>query len=67
MLNTSKAYAAICGRDYVVPDDIKRIAIEAVYHRLILKPEADLEGISSQSIIRDIIREIPIKEVRAQR
>lgn len=62
MLNTSKAYAAICGRDFVVPDDIKRIAIDAVYHRLILKPEADLEGITPQSVVRDIIRDIPVRE-----
>ncbi len=67
MLSASKAFAAMCGRDFVVPDDIKRIVVESVYHRLILKPEADLEGISAQSIIRDIIREIPIKEIRAQR
>ncbi|NHJ87232.1 MAG: MoxR family ATPase [Asgard group archaeon] len=64
MLNTSKAYAAICGRDYVVPDDVKRIAVDAVYHRLILKPEADLEGITPQSVVKDIIRETPIRETR---
>ncbi len=64
MLNASKAYAAVCGRDFVVPDDVKRIAVDSVYHRLILKPEADLEGISSQSIVKDIIRDIPIRETR---
>jgi len=64
MLNASKAYAAICGRDYVVPDDVKRVAVEAVYHRLILKPEADLEGISAQSIVKDIIRDVPVRETR---
>ena len=64
MLNTSKTYAAICGRDYVVPDDVKRVAVDAVYHRLILKPEADLEGITAQSIIGEIIRDIPIRETR---
>jgi MoxR-like ATPase len=64
MLNSSKALAAISGRDYVVPDDVKRIAIDAVYHRLILKPEADLEGITSQSIVKDLIRDIPVRETR---
>lgn len=64
MLNSSKALAAISGRDYVVPDDIKRIAVDAVYHRLILKPEADLEGITSQSIVKDLIRDIPVRETR---
>ncbi|NHJ03906.1 MAG: MoxR family ATPase [Candidatus Heimdallarchaeota archaeon] len=64
MLNCAKAYAAMCGRDYVVPDDIKRIAVDAVYHRLILKPEADLEGITPQSVVKDLIRDIPIRETR---
>ncbi|MFW9922585.1 MAG: AAA family ATPase [Candidatus Thorarchaeota archaeon] len=64
MLNCSKAYAAMCGRDFVVPDDIKRIAVDSIYHRLILKPEADLEGITPQSVVKDIIKEIPIREVR---
>ena len=64
MLNTAKAYAAICGRDFVVPDDIKRIVVDSVYHRLILKPEADLEGITSQSIVKDIARTIPLRETR---
>ncbi|MBD3191392.1 MAG: AAA domain-containing protein [Candidatus Heimdallarchaeota archaeon] len=62
MLYASKAYAAITGRDFVVPDDIKRVAVDAVYHRLLLKPEADLEGITAQSIIKDIINDIPIRE-----
>jgi MoxR-like ATPase len=62
MLNTAKAYAAISGRDYVVPDDIKRIAVDAVFHRLILKPEVDLEGISPKKVVKDIIDDIPIRE-----
>ena len=64
LLSCSKAYAAMCGRDFVVPDDVKRIAVEAIYHRLILKPEADLEGIAAQSIVKDIIRNIPVRETR---
>ena len=64
MLNCAKAYAATCGRDFVVPDDVKRIAVDAVYHRLILKPEADLEGITPQSVVKDIIRGLPIRETR---
>jgi MoxR-like ATPase len=64
MLNSAKAYAAVCGRDYVVPDDVKRIAVDSVYHRLILKPEADLEGITAQSIVKEIVRDIPIREAR---
>ncbi|TFF99439.1 MAG: MoxR family ATPase, partial [Promethearchaeota archaeon] len=62
MLYAAKAYAAMSGRDFVVPDDVRRIAVDSVYHRLIVKPEADLEGITGQSIIKDIIRDIPVKE-----
>ncbi|MHA1462568.1 MAG: hypothetical protein ACTSQ0_05825 [Candidatus Heimdallarchaeota archaeon] len=43
---------------------MKRIVVESVYHRLILKPEADLEGITSQTIVKDIISDIPIRETR---
>jgi len=64
MLSAAKAHAAIDGRDYVVPDDVKRVAIDAVYHRLIVKPEADLEGITAQTILKEIIQSVSIRETR---
>ncbi|MHA1450341.1 MAG: AAA family ATPase [Candidatus Hodarchaeales archaeon] len=54
LLNASKARAAIHGRDYVVPDDINFMLIHILHHRLILKPETDLEGITSIKISEDI-------------
>src|SRR5712692_8222365 len=46
LMRLSKALAAIDGRDYVVPDDIKQAALPALRHRIVVKPEADLEGMT---------------------
>jgi MoxR-like ATPase len=56
----SKAEALMKGRNYVVPDDIKRIALEVLRHRLILNYEAEAENISSDILIKKIINEIPV-------
>ncbi|MFQ5820279.1 MAG: AAA family ATPase [Candidatus Heimdallarchaeota archaeon] len=58
LLVTSKARAAIHGRDYVIPDDIKYMLTSVLQHRLIMKPEAELEGITQEKIIKDITDEI---------
>jgi len=60
LLSTAKARAAIHGRDFVIPDDIKYMLTSVLQHRLILKPEAELEGISHAKIIQDIATEIPV-------
>lgn len=60
LLSTAKARAAIHGRDFVIPDDIKYMLTSVLQHRLILKPEAELEGISQAKIIQDIATEIPV-------
>ncbi|MFX1318533.1 MAG: AAA family ATPase [Promethearchaeota archaeon] len=58
LLDTSKVHAALSGRDYVTPDDIKMLALQALNHRLILKPEAELEGTSVQSVVNRILKQI---------
>ena len=57
----SKAIAAIDGRDYVIPDDVKEAAVPVLRHRLVVKPEADLEGVTPDQILQDVIRatEVP--------
>ena len=55
LLQVSKALAAMRGRDYVIPDDIKAIAPAIMRHRLLLRPEAEIEGISADSIIHGIL------------
>jgi len=63
LFKLSKAHAAYTGRDYVVPDDIKSVALPALSHRLILKPESRVRGVKAENIIKDIIRRIPVPTV----
>lgn len=60
LLNASKSVAAMRGRDYVIPDDIKRIARVASAHRLMMKPEAELEGTTGTMVINEILRNLPV-------
>jgi MoxR-like ATPase len=60
ILNASKAFAALRGRDFVTPEDIKDAAIPVLQHRVIVTPEREMEGITSQEIIRQIIETIEI-------
>jgi MoxR-like ATPase len=60
LLLASRAFAAISGRDFVAPDDIHAVAIPVLGHRLILRPEFEIEGISVQEVIRKILAEIPV-------
>jgi MoxR-like ATPase len=60
MMLASKAFAAIEGRDFLIPDDIKGAAPPILRHRLLLKPEADLEGISPDQVISEVIANIAV-------
>ncbi|RKX42848.1 MAG: magnesium chelatase [Thermotogae bacterium] len=61
--NLSRALAALKGRDFVLPDDVKSVAIDCLAHRIILKPEARLMRVTKQQVIADILNrvEVPIK------
>ncbi|MGC8606051.1 MAG: AAA family ATPase [Vulcanisaeta sp.] len=60
LMSIGRAIAAIEGRDYVIPDDIKRVTIEALSHRIVLKPEVSLEGVSGEDIVREYVEKIPV-------
>jgi len=60
LLKASKAFAAIRGRDFVIPDDIQFIAPHVFNHRLILTPEAEMEGLTTEDIIKEIMHEIEV-------
>lgn len=60
ILNAAKGYAAIRGRDFVTPEDIKDAAIPVLQHRVIVTPEREMEGISSTEIIKQIIETVEI-------
>ena len=60
LLKTAQALAAIRGRDYVIPDDIKTLVPLTLSHRLILKPEAELRGRTAHTILADVLEKTPL-------
>jgi len=56
----AQALAAIRGRNYVIPDDVKHLAVPALAHRLISKTEAQLRGRSSEAIVSEIVSSLPV-------
>jgi MoxR-like ATPase len=60
LLLASRAHAAVQGRDFVTPDDIRALAIPVLGHRLVLRPEFELEGLSAAEDLGQILAEIPV-------
>ncbi|AUC15037.1 magnesium chelatase [Tenacibaculum sp. SZ-18] len=60
ILKAAKAFAAINGKDFVTPEDIKNAAIPVLEHRVIVTPEREMEGVTSKQIIEQIIESVEI-------
>lgn len=60
VLLASKTYAALQGRDYVVPDDVKYLTPAVYRHRLLLKPEAEIEGLDADAVIRRLLAQVEV-------
>ncbi|MFX0141143.1 MAG: AAA family ATPase [Candidatus Hodarchaeota archaeon] len=60
LMKCAKARASILGRSYVTPDDVRALVIAALNHRILLKPEAELEGLDTKSVLKSIVEEIPV-------
>jgi MoxR-like ATPase len=60
ILKTSKAIAAMAGRDFVTPEDIQYVAYPVLNHRIILTPEREMEGMDIKSVIQDIVKKIEV-------
>jgi len=60
LLLTAKVLAALRGRDYVTPDDVKEMTYPVMRHRLILKPEAEIEGYTSDRVIEQVLNEVVV-------
>ena len=60
LLAVSKAVAAMDGRDYVIPDDVKQAVPSVLRHRIMVKPEADLEGITPDQVLQDVVRAVEV-------
>ena len=60
LLLASKTYAALQGRDYVTPDDVKFVVAPTYRHRIILRPEAEIEGLDADAVIRRMVSGVPV-------
>jgi len=60
LLAVSKAVAAMDGRDYVIPDDVKAAVPPVLRHRIMVKPEADLEGVTADQVLQDVVRAVEV-------
>ena len=60
LYRTGQAWAAMQGRDYVLPDDIKHLALPALAHRLIVSPAARLKDVTGETVMREILDSLPV-------
>ncbi|WP_228239014.1 AAA family ATPase [Allomuricauda sp. M10] len=60
ILEASKALAAINGRDFVTPEDIKKVAAPVLAHRILLTPEREMEGLTAEQVVKQIVESIEI-------
>ncbi|RKN78063.1 AAA family ATPase [Ulvibacterium marinum] len=59
-LNAAKAFAAINGRDFVIPEDVKKASVPVLNHRIILTPEREMEGVTTDSVVQMIMESVEI-------
>ncbi|MBF8983192.1 MoxR family ATPase [Lutibacter sp. B2] len=60
LLQAAKVYAVIEGRDFMIPEDIKKIAIPSLRHRIALKPEVEMEGMKVEQVLNNILSQIKV-------
>ncbi|MGC3991479.1 MAG: MoxR family ATPase [Chthoniobacteraceae bacterium] len=60
LLLASRAFAALSGRDFVTPDDVKTMSIPVLEHRLILRPEYELEGVSAAEVVTKVLEQVAV-------
>ena len=60
LMGTARAWAWLSGRDFVTPDDVKALARATLAHRVALRPEAELEGVTSDSVLDSVLSSVPV-------
>ena len=60
LMRVAQAIAAFDGRDYLLPDDVKRAVQPVLRHRVMLKPEAELEGFDADRVLADVVAAVPV-------
>jgi len=66
LYKTSRARAAVLGRDYVIPDDIKALAEPALAHRLIISPSARIKSVDPRAVVEEVINSVPVPGTRVR-
>ncbi|MCL6510657.1 MAG: MoxR family ATPase [Anaerolineae bacterium] len=66
LFRTSQARAAVHGRDYVIPDDVKALAPATLGHRIIISPAARIKGITSADVLEELLRTTPVPGARVK-
>jgi MoxR-like ATPase len=63
VLRGARAFAALDGRDYVLPDDVQEVVLPALRHRVLLTPEAEVEGHGPDELLAELVRsvEVPLR------
>lgn len=67
LMLVAQAWAAVDGRSFLIPDDVKRAALPVLRHRILLKPEAELEGEDTDRILHDILAAVPVPAIGSDR
>ena len=65
LLKLSRALAAMDGRDYVIPDDVKKVAVDALAHRIILKFEYAVEGVRAEEVVEEVLKSVKVPKYEA--
>jgi len=60
LLNAARAWSWLAGRDYVTPDDVKALARPALRHRVVLRPEAELDGVTADSVLETVLASVAV-------
>ncbi len=60
MILASRVHAALAGRDYVTPDDVKKLAMPVLEHRMILRPEYEIEGLTLREVVQRLLQEVAV-------
>ena len=60
LLRAARAWAALSQRDFVTPDDVRAVAMPVLEHRLLLRPESELEGVRPVEVVERILHEVPV-------
>jgi MoxR-like ATPase len=60
LFRTAQALAAMAGREFVVPDDVKRMVLPVLGHRLILRPESRLRKLTPAAVLHEIVSEVSV-------